>query len=73
MNELIEKENKTWKYTGVSSDICFCLSDCEETDCHRNKKSEFYKKAVSENHLVSMANMSWDCGDYRSEKSERSL
>lgn len=70
MNELIEKGNETWKYTGESSDICFCLSDCKETDCHRNKKSEFYKKVVSENHFVSMADMSWNCGDYRGKEEE---
>ena len=70
MNELIEKENRTWKYTGSSHDICFCLADCEETDCHRNKKSEFYKKVVSGNHFISMADMSWNCGDYRGEKEE---
>ena len=65
--ELRTKEYHTWKYTGASSDICFCLADCADTSCHRNKESEFCKKSMEQS-PVSMGDLSWSCDDYRSGK-----
>ncbi len=67
MNKLIEEEHRTWKYAGASSDICFCLADCAEISCHRNKDSEFCKKSMKQS-PVSMGNLSWSCDDYRSKE-----
>ena len=50
-----------WYSEDYSFDICFCGLDCENIECHRNKRSEHYKAMIKQQGFQSMSDFGGKC------------
>ena len=57
-----------YKIKSYSSDICFCYSDCSNTDCDRNMNGWLFNATKERNVYCSMSNFSDKCTSYKEKK-----
>ena len=57
-----------YKIKSCSSDICFCYSDCNNTDCDRNMNGWLFNTAKERNVYCSTSNFSDKCTSYKEKK-----